>query len=370
MISCPACGQANPDGFQFCGRCATPLALPAPARRRLVTVLFCDVSGSTAIGERLDAESVREVMSRYFSEMRESIERHGGTVEKFIGDAVMAVFGLPSTREDDALRAVRAASAMQERIGVVNQELTSRYGTSLAVRIGVNTGEVVAGDHATHQAVVTGDAVNVAARLEQAAAPGRVLLGALTHRLVAHAVEARPLGPVVLKGKARPVVAFELLAIRDRVRRPVRHLGPLVGRQAELDALRSALRDVADRSAARVLTVVGEAGVGKSRLLEEVAARSDGVARILTGRCLSYGQGITYWPIAEVVRKAAGIGDEDEPEVAIQRITTLVAGSEPELAARRIAQTIGLLAGAAPQAEIAWAVRCLMTGLAADGTVL
>src|SRR5919197_1042240 len=173
MITCPTCRRESPDDFRFCPVCATPLAPPAPARevRKTVTVIFCDVTGSTALGERLDPESLRDVQSRYFDAMRVAIERHGGTVEKYIGDAVMAVFGIPQVHEDDALRAARAASDMRDNLRALNKELERDRGVTIQTRIGVNTGEVVAGDPSAGQALVTGDAVNVAARLEQHAEP-------------------------------------------------------------------------------------------------------------------------------------------------------------------------------------------------------
>ena len=177
MVRCENCGHWNRDGAKFCEECATALAAHEPSSevRKTVTIVFCDVVGSTAMGEALDPESLRHVMERYFDAMRAAIERHGGTVEKFIGDAVMAVFGVPQVHEDDALRAVRAAAEMREALASLNEELDRDHGTTLACRIGVNTGEVVAG--AGDQTIVTGDAVNVAARLEQAAAPGEILLG-------------------------------------------------------------------------------------------------------------------------------------------------------------------------------------------------
>src|SRR6266513_1614501 len=172
MRTCPSCGTENPTGFLFCGRCGSPLAEAAPERRKTVTVLFCDVTGSTALGERLETEAVREVMLRYFDEMRVAIEHHSGTVEKFIGDAVVAVFGVPIAHEDDALRAVKAAAEMLGRLEDLNEEFESRFGSRIGLRIGVNTGEVVAGDSAAGEGFVSGDAVNVAARLEQAARAG------------------------------------------------------------------------------------------------------------------------------------------------------------------------------------------------------
>src|SRR5215211_1030004 len=167
MPACPSCGTENPEGFRFCGRCGSPLAEAPPERRKTVTVLFCDVTGSTALGERLETEAVREVMLRYFDEMRVVIERHSGTVEKFIGDAVMAVFGVPVAHEDDSVRAVRAAAEMLGRLEVLNDEFESRFGSRIGLRIGINTGEVVAGGTGAREAFVSGDAVNVAARLEQ-----------------------------------------------------------------------------------------------------------------------------------------------------------------------------------------------------------
>src|SRR5919204_703365 len=174
---CPSCSNELPGEFPFCPFCGAPLALPAPERRKLATLLFCDMSGSTALGERVDAESVRELMFQYFHEMRGAIERHGGTVEKFVGDEVMAVFGVPVVHEDDALRAVRAASEMRDRLVKLNAELEGTWGVRLQVRIGVNTGEVVAGDPKTGSTFVTGEAVVLGKRLQQAAAPDEILIG-------------------------------------------------------------------------------------------------------------------------------------------------------------------------------------------------
>jgi class 3 adenylate cyclase len=195
--ACPACGRENPEGFQFCGFCSAPLSAAAPEHRKTVTVLFCDVTGSTALGESTDPEALRALLARYFERMRSIVEVHGGTVEKFIGDAVMAVFGVPIAHEDDALRALRAAAAMRDALPDLGIE----------ARIGVNTGEVVTG---TAERLATGDAVNVAARLEQAAKPGEVLLGVETMRLVDGAVSAEPVAPLELKGKREPVRSEQL----------------------------------------------------------------------------------------------------------------------------------------------------------------
>jgi Adenylate cyclase, family 3 (some proteins contain HAMP domain) len=203
MVLCPNCGEENPEKFRLCGFCGAELApaLPPQEVRKTVTIVFSDLKGSTAMAEKLDSEAVREVMSRYFDEMRGALERHGGTIEKYIGDAIMAVFGLPRVHEDDALRAVRAAVEMRDRLAALNEELDQRWGVTIGNRTGVNTGEVVAGDVTTGQRLVTGDTVNTAARLEQAAPTSEVLIGEATYRLVRHAVDVEPVEPLELKGK-------------------------------------------------------------------------------------------------------------------------------------------------------------------------
>ena len=241
--------------------------------RKTVSVVFCDITGSTAMGERLDPESLRDIQSRYFEAMRAGIERHGGTVEKYIGDAIMAVFGIPQLHEDDALRAVRAAADMREELAALNKELERDRGATIQVRIGVNTGEVVAGSSATDSALVTGDAVNVAARLEQAAAPGEVLIGESTYRLVREAVEAEPVEPLELKGKAERVLAWRLLGVREVVSAVPRRLdSPMVGRERQLAQLHQAFEAADADEACQLFTVLGPAGVGKSRLVQEFVA--------------------------------------------------------------------------------------------------
>jgi len=229
MAACPTCGELNPDRARFCLNCGAALSSEGAAERshetrRRVTVLFSDVAGSTSMGEQLDPEALREVMQRYFDAMRVAIERHEGTVEKFIGDAVMAVFGIPQLHEDDALRAVRAAFDMLAALETLNRDIKARWGVELAIRTGINTGEVVAGDATLGQALATGDVVNTAARLEQAAQAGQILVGSETYRLVRQVVTATEAEPLALKGKADLVSAWALSRLDSTVGAQVRRM--------------------------------------------------------------------------------------------------------------------------------------------------
>ena len=238
MVDCPACGEPNPGRARFCLACGEPLPSPAArpgGSRRAVTVVFSDLSGSTTLGERLDPESLSQVMARYYETMRATVRHHGGTVEKFAGDAIMAVFGIPAAHEDDALRAVRAASDMHAALGRLNQELWPRWRVRLELHTGVNTGEVVAGDPGLGGALVVGDAVNLAARLEQAAGAGQILLGRATWSLVRDAVEVEPPQVLDIPGRRAGEPAYRLLAVRAGAAGRTRRLdAPFVGRDAEL----------------------------------------------------------------------------------------------------------------------------------------
>ena len=327
VATCPSCGQENPEGFRLCGMCGSPLAVE-PERsgdvRKVVTVVFCDVAGYTAAGERLDPEALRRLQSRYFADVRAALERHGGKVEKFIGDAAMAVFGIPQVHEDDALRAVRAAADVREAVAALGLE----------GRIGVNTGEVVAG---AGDALVTGDAVNVAARLEQSAEPGEILIGEDTFRLVRDAVDAEPVEPLRLKGKQEVVAAYRLSSVgADQAGVARRLRSPLVGRRRELELLRNAFERMAGERACHLFTVLGPAGVGKSRLVAEFL---DGVdATVLRGRCLPYGEGITFWPLHEVLEK---VGDDERARPALDLLGgTAAAPEELFLAVRRLLEAL------------------------------
>ena len=367
MLKCPGCGEENPPKFRLCGYCGTALkpagaVLPARELRKTVTIVFCDLKGSTALGEQLDAEALHEVKERYFGAMAAEIVRHGGKIEKYIGDAIMAVFGLPRAREDDALRAVRAAIGMQAALRLVNEELLARYGVTLANRTGVNTGEVVASDDAAaDQKLATGDAVNVAARLEQAAPENQIYLGDVTWQLVRDAVEVEWVEPLELKGKVQRVPAYRLVAAAGLDGLVRRHDRPLVGRDAELATLAGLFREVEQGRVTRLVTLIGEAGSGKSRLVHEVIDRMAAGARVLSGRCLPYGDGITFWPLLMMVREAADIRGSDSPEVA--RVKLLAAVGDTEVA-QRLASAAGLSTASYPLGEINWAARKFLAGWA------
>jgi class 3 adenylate cyclase/tetratricopeptide (TPR) repeat protein len=352
-------------------RTAEPLVSEAHETRKVVTVLFTDVAGSTALGEQLDPESLRNAMGHYFHAMKTVLERHGGKVEKFIGDAIMAVFGIPELHEDDALRAVRAADEMRRALAELNQDLQRDWGVTIATRTGVNTGTVVAGDPSTGRTLVTGDAVNVAARLEQTAAPGEILLGELTHRLVRDGVRVETVGPRRAKGKTDPVEAVRLLEVIPGAEAHARRLdSPMVGRDRELRLLTEALDHAVSERTCHLFTLLGPAGVGKSRLVLEFL-HSVSSTTVLSGRCLSYGEGITFFPLAEVVRKAAGITDEDSPDQARAKIgQTLPKNEQAHLIASAVAELIGLHQRPVSSEDAFWAARTFLEGLAQAGPLI
>lgn len=356
----------------------------ATEQRKLVSIVFADVVGSTAFGSENDPEAVRSVMGTYFERMKAIAELHGGTVEKFIGDAVMVVFGVPRLHDDDAERAVRAAIAMRDEIGKLNAELR----VSLAARVGVNSGEAVAGGGHDGQFLVTGDAVNIAARLQQGAEPDEVVVGPLTESLTRSAIEYAAREPVVAKGKTEPIKAFRALRPRSAVPEQARGLpamrAQLVGRQRELRLLLETFERVRDERRSHVFTLVGNAGIGKSRLIGEVLARiaGAGTARVLRGRCLPYGAGITYWPLMEIVREDAGIASGDARDAALSKLETRTAAllSVDVPAVRsRLATMLGLQRAedAMPEVpatgtagELAWGIRQYLAAIARDPTVI
>jgi class 3 adenylate cyclase len=286
--------------------------------RKTVSVVFSDVAGSTALAEQLDPESLRRAMTRYFEVASRVHRRHGGVVEKFIGDAVMAVFGIPHVHEDDALRAVRAAWELRGEVAALNRELERELGVALHVRTGVNTGLVLAGDEQQGHAFVGGETVNVAARLERAAGAGEVLVGEATHRLVADAVTVQPVAPFVPRGKTAPVATFRLLEVAPDAAGLARRLEtPLIGRTDELEALDRLLDRAAGGAAGELVTVLGHAGVGKTRLLRAFAERARERALVLTGGCLTHG-GSAREVVGQLLAQARRAGDGTQPpEVSI-----------------------------------------------------
>ena len=304
MPACLRCGFEAETAFRFCPECgAESVAAVSHEQRKTVTVLFCDLAGSTALGETLDPERLRSLLAQYFERMSAIVKRHGGSVEKFIGDAVMAVFGVPAAHEDDALRAVRAAIEMRDALPELGLE----------GRIGVMTGEVVTG---TAERLATGDAVNVAARLEQAATPGEVLLGRPTLDLIQDAVDVEPVAPLALKGKSRPVPAYRLLRVLEAPER--QHTTAFVGRVEEVAGIWSAWERAVREQRCELYTVVGEAGVGKSRLVAEALSSVD--ATVVGGRCLPYGEGITYWPVVEVLKQLDVVPSDENAAAAIRSL--------------------------------------------------
>lgn len=328
MVTCPSCGRDLAEGFAFCPHCGAAISAPAGSdERKLVTVLFADVSGSTRLAEALDAEVVRDLMAAYFALAREEIEAQGGTVEKFIGDAVMAVFGVPLAHEDDPTRALRAALGIQSRLDGLNERLRGEDQPELTVRIGINSGEVVASAAPRPgEVMVTGDAVNVAARVQQLARPGQTLVGQRTVA-AARGFEFRPIGRQPIRGKSMDVAVSELLREVDgREPRASVMRAPLVGRDGELALLTSLYDRVAADGRPHLVTLYGQPGVGKSRLSKEFLDSLAGRERppdVIRGRCLSYGSGVTFWPLAEILKSRAGILDTDASGDAVSKLAAL-----------------------------------------------
>jgi len=358
---CPECGHELWPGAKFCAECGARLpGESARETRKTVTAVFADVVGSTSLQESIDVESAHHVMGRFYATMRDALQAHGGHVAKFIGDAVVGLFGFPTVGEDDALRAVRAAAAMRDALGVLNEDLNRDWGVRIGMRIGVNTGEVVI----SPEGLAVGDAMNTAARLEQAAPAGQVLIGEATWRQVRHAVRGEPLEPLTLKGKREPVAAFRLLDAPASAPARVRIGAPLIGRDTELARLVESFEHTVEARACRLVSLIGSPGLGKTRLAEELARTLGERATVVWGRCEPTGEGITFTPLVEVLRGAAGIGEADPEPVVRAKLAALVPHDpDVKLLVERAGSILGFGAPA-PAAETFWAVRRLLDGLA------
>ena len=359
-LRCPTCDTELVPGARFCDSCGTPVAdgvaaPSSPAARKVVTILFADLVGSTALEERMDAESVRTILDRFYASMRNEVERFGGRVVKFTGDGVMAVFGVPDVREDDALRAVDAAIAMREDL----ERLADDLGLPLGLRIGINTGEVVVSD--TDQDVV-GDCVNVASRLEGAAGTNEIFVGEDTWRLTRATSRYEVVPPLTLKGKSEPVPAYRLSAVDERTTEAA--TAPFVGRSAELARLLSVFQEAVDARAARVVTIIGSPGLGKTRLARELGEELSGQARVRETRCDPAGSA-TFAPIADALRGAAGLSDAATEDEIIAALVSRLPADDPdrEKIAMRAAAILGVgLAGSTE--ETFWAVRRMIEAAA------
>jgi len=370
MRRCSNCGQDNPGGFRFCGACGSPLASPGhppSEERKVVTVLFCDLVGFTSRSDQADPEDVGAMLRPYHTRLRSEIERVGGTLDKLIGDAVMAVFGVPAVHEDDPERAVRCALRMLDAIAELNQ---AHPALELAVRIGINTGEaLVALAPGSDSEGVVGDVVNTASRLQGVAPVNGVVVGEATWRATQPRFEYEQLTPVRVKGKAEPVPIWRVAGARSRPGVDVaeRPATPLIGRHAELEALQLRYRQAFSEHAVQLVTVLGEPGVGKTRLVREFAAVVDAQSELVAwrgGRCLSFGETLTFWPLGEIIKAQAGILESDGPREGAAKLHASVGAvaddaSEREWLKARLAPLVGLATGAEASASrgesfVAW----------------
>jgi predicted ATPase/class 3 adenylate cyclase len=381
MPICARCAQDNPDIAKFCLACGAPLAAPAPTseERKLVTVLFTDIVGSTAKAEQMDPEDVRARLAPYYVRLRGELERFGGTVEKFIGDAVVALFRAPVAHEDDPERAVRAAFAVCQAIDELNAE---DEWLDLRVRVGVNTGEalVVVGARASEgEGLAAGDVMNTAARLQSAAPVDGILVGELTYATTRSVIDYREAEPIAAKGKSEPVPVWEAVAVKEATAGVTIEGPAFVGREDEAAALEEIWRMTLRVRRPALVTIVGPPGIGKSRLLVEFARRAEHDGRVHWGRCLPYGEGITYWPVTEIVKSAAGILRSDDRTTIAEKLDdfleTLRTDDADEL--RTIAAALSNLLGIPTtprgtyaaseisQGELHWGIRRAMQLLAA-----
>jgi class 3 adenylate cyclase len=360
MRTCTSCGDTNPDAARFCNACGERLAAQGSPRRRIVAALFCDLVGSTEIAERTDPEVLQRIMERYFEAMRASIERHGGTVEKFIGDAVVGAFGIPIAHEDDTLRAVRAALEMRRAAEALDREIGSAE-APIRVRIAIDAGETIADEGAAIQGRVTGDVFNTAARLQASAEPGDVLVSSAAERLALGRLQAEALAPLTLKGKTGPIHASRVLGVRE-ASPPTRT--PFVGRSRPMRMLDHALEDAVEGGMCVLVTILAPPGVGKSRLARTFADSLRGRARVLAAQTPSYGEGVTFSPLIELLAAAADLPVDDPEGVARALRRRLADHADGAAVADRLAQVLGVHEALAGDAS--WAVRRLFETLSGD----
>jgi class 3 adenylate cyclase/tetratricopeptide (TPR) repeat protein len=367
MTTCPNCGNGLVDQPRFCPECGHRLtARPTTQEFRIVTVVFCDVVKSTELERELDPLPMQRLLDRYGQAVRRALGDRGASVGKRHGDGFMAAFGVPELHEDDALRAVRAAGELRTILDELAKEVREQRGLEFHVRLGINTGNVLVRDAGTLEEELTGTPVNLAKRFEELAGAGEILLGEETYRLVADAVKAEPAGPLTVKGVAEPQNVWRLLEVLpDRPGRARRPIAPMVGRGREQQLLHHLFERAAAEGACHLVSVLGSAGVGKSRLVDEFVAGLSDQASVLRGHCPAFGDSVTMWPMVEVVRQAAGIAPDDTAEQARARLAELLAGVERgNLVTERIAQLLGFGQDAGLPEDTFWALERLLETLA------
>lgn len=368
MATCPSCGSDLHRQTNFCPECGERLHTVAPIEElKVVTVVFCDVVGSTELGQRLELVTLQRTMDRFAETARRMLAGHGGQPGRRAGDSVMAVFGIPAAHDDDALRAVRAALELQGALKPLGDDLEQDYGVPLKVRVGINTGKVLVHGADSLEERVTGHTVNVARRLEEVAEAGGILIGEGTWQLVRDAVRAEQIDSLELQGVAEPVSAYRLLRVLPgKPGRIPRLLAPMLGRDLEHDLLRALFDRVVAERACHLVTILGRAGVGKTRLADEFGRGLEERAWVLRGHCLAYGDAVTYWPVVQIVRQAAGIAPTDDPVTAHQRLAALFGTDERDRQA--LSQIEQLLAIGKPGGDLpgdtAWALRRLLESIA------
>jgi class 3 adenylate cyclase/tetratricopeptide (TPR) repeat protein len=369
MVTCPSCGTGVQAPANFCPGCGERLNTVTPVDElKVVTVVFCDVVRSTEMGEKLELVTLKRTMDAFAVTARRVLAGHGGQTGALHGDSVMAVFGIPTAHDDDALRGVRAALELRDALVPLGEDLAREHGVPLRVRVAVNTGRVLVHEATALEERVAGPTLNVAKRLEEAAQPGSVLIGEETYQLVRDAVRTEKVEPMTLQGIAEPVQAYRLLEVLPgRPGRIPRLQAPMIGRDIEHDLLRALFERAVAKRSCHLVTVLGRAGVGKTRLADEFARGLGDRARVLRGQCLAYGDSVTFWPMVQIVRQAAGIAPTDPPDTAQRRLATLFAGDDRD---RQALSQIGQLLGVGGQAatdlpgDTAGSLRRLLESLA------